>query len=103
MSVSVRSAAVCANCQRGCGDSRQHGQLAQRSGQQRALVRGVASLERRLLLKCVGFVKGRAAVVLATPAKGHILRSKVVLGFGTGQLQPFQGPARFRQTAVAGV
>ena len=66
-------------------------------------MRGVASLERRLLVERVGLVEGGPAVVLAAPRHGHVLRREVVFRLGPGQGQPLQCPAEFLQAAVAGV
>lgn len=67
-------------------------------------MRGVPSLERRLLVEGVRLVEGRAAVALAAPARQrYVLGGEVVLGLGPGQRQPLEGPAQLGQVAVAGV
>lgn len=65
-------------------------------------MRGVASLERRLLVKCVGLVEGGAAVVVAAGQR-HVLRGEVVLGFGARQSKALQRPAQLLQAALARV
>lgn len=82
----------------------QHWQLTRGVGRHRALVRGVASLERGLLVERVRFVEGGPAVVLAAPRQRDILRGEIVLRLWTRQRgQTLQGAAELLEAAVAGV